>query len=168
MRCRTGAKGHFVNEFRVTKYDPTHRNARGHYQREEWIMVSQIGESFDGFVLTDAEYQRVEDCYARVAVAFIQEAGVQSLAVVGLESRTALSFGEGSLLSLAEIGPFVRRMLREEFWCRLECAEAFIHIGWDYYMYIGVTHTCPGAKTLAQQLGLFVEPFSSPYSERVE
>ena len=156
-----------MNEFRVTKYNPIHRDARGHFQRDEWTAVSDIGKTFAGVVLLDAEYQRVEDAYATVAVAFIQEAGVQSLAVDGLENNAdvLLPFGDGSRLDLAEIGSVVRRMLREEFWCQLEIAEAFVHIGRDYYIYVGVPHPCPDSQMLAQKLGLFVEPFASPYCE---
>jgi hypothetical protein len=157
-----------VFEFRVTKYDPAHRDRRGAYTRDEWISVSEIGQAFDGMVLTEAEYQRVEDAYATAAVAFLREAGVLSLAVAGLENRAQvpLPFAEGSQLGLAEVGEIVRRMLREEFWCRLEDKEAFVHVGYDYYMYIGVPRSCPGAEALARQLSLFVEPFRSPYSEQ--
>jgi hypothetical protein len=117
-----------------------------------------------GYSLPD-EYQRVEDAYVTAAVAFLQEAGVQVLSVAGLENHAAvpLLFAEGSALGLTEIGNVVRRMLRGEFWCRLEGAEAFVHVGYDCYMYIGVPVSCPGAETLAQQLGLFSESFLSPY-----
>src|SRR5205823_13394108 len=106
--------------------------------------------------------------YAEAAVAFLQEAGVLTLAVAGLENQAAvpLSFAEGSLLHLAEVGEVVRRMLREEFWCRLEGAEAFVHIGYDYSMYVGAFRPCPAAAALSRQLGLFVEPFRSPYHEQ--
>ncbi len=153
--------------FRVTKYDPALRDARGAYTRDEWTVVSDIGQSFGGVVLTEAEYRRVKDAYATAIVAFLREAEVPSLAVSGLENHAAvpLPFAEDSSLGLAEVGEVVRSMLREEFWCRLEAAGAFVHIGWDYYMYVGIPRPCPGAEGLARQLGLFVEPFRSPYCE---
>jgi hypothetical protein len=152
-------------EFRVTKYDPAHRNRSGAYTREEWTAVSDIGRSFGGVVLTEAEYQRVEDAYATAAIAFMRDAGVPSLMVAGLENHSGLPlpFGNGTALSLTDAAEIVRRVLREEFWCRLEGAGAFIHLGWDYYMYVGASRPCPGAAALARQLGLFVEPFRSPY-----
>ena len=154
-------------EFRVTKYDPAHRDAGGPYTRDEWTSVSDIGRAFGGVVLTEPEYQRVEDAYAATAVAFLREAGVSSLAVAGLENHAAvpLPFAEGSALGPAEVGGVVRRLLREEFWCRLEGAGAFVHVGYDYYMYVGVPVACPDAVALARQLGLFSESFRSPYSE---
>ena len=154
-------------EFRVTKYDPVHRDHTGAYTRDEWISVSEIGQAFDGVVLTEAEYQRVEDAYVVAAVAFLREAGVSSLTITGLENHASvpLPFAEGSQLGLVEVGEVVRRMLPDEFWCRLEGAASFVHVGYDYYMYVGVPVASPGAERLAQQLGLFVESFRSPYRE---
>jgi hypothetical protein len=156
-----------VLEFRVTKYNPAHRDRGGLYTRDEWTAVRDIGQAFGGVVLTEPEYRRVEDAYATAAVAFLREAGVPSLSVAGLENPAdiPLPFAEGSSLGLAEVGEVIRRVLREEFWCRLEGAGAFVHLGWDYYMYVGVPRPCAGAAALAEQLGLFVEPFRSPYSE---
>jgi hypothetical protein len=86
-----------VFEFRVTKYDPAHRDARGAYTRDEWTAVSDIGRAFGGVVLTEPEYRRVEDAYVTAAVAFLREAEVPSLAVAGLENHAAvpLPFAEG-------------------------------------------------------------------------
>lgn len=153
-------------EYRVTKYDPDLRDGVA-YLRDEWTSFSDIGQSFNGVVHTESEYQRVEDAYATAAVAFLREAGVVSLSVCGLENHNTipLTIREGSALSLAQIGRVVRRILREHFWCRLEGVRAFVHIGWDYYMYIGVPVLCPGAISLARQLGLFPESFRSPYRE---
>lgn len=163
-----GHRGRGVFEFRVTKYDPKHRDHRGAYTRDDWISVCQIGQTFNGVVLTQQEYQRVEDAYACVALAFLHEAGVLSLAVVGLENQESipLPFTEGSLLDEAEVGRVVRRLLRAEFWCRLEGAGSFVHVGYDYYMYVRVPVACPGAVTLARQLGLFPQRFRSPYHEQ--
>ena len=154
-------------EFRVTKYDPAHRDRSGAYTRDEWISVSEVGQAFEGVVLTEAEYSRVEDAYVIAAVAFLREAGVSALSVAGLENhaRVPLPFAEGSRLGLAEVGDVVRRMLRGEFWCQLEGTEAFAHVGYDYYMCVRVPAACPNAVALARQLGLFVEPFRSPYSD---
>lgn len=152
-------------EFRVTKYDPAHRNARGWYTRDEWTEVSDIGHAFAGVVLTEAEYQR--DAYAAVAVAFMREAGVVPLVVTSLENHAnaAAPYRDGSHVAGEEIGTVVGRMLRGEFWCRLEGEGVFVHIGRDFYMYVGVPRPCPDAAVLAGRLGLFVEPFRSPYHE---
>lgn len=156
-----------MNEYRVTKYNPAFRDERGAYTRDEWIMFTQIGETFSGVRLTSAEYERVENAYVETALSFLGESGVLSLRVAGLENhrKQPLDFQNDSVLPLNRIGEIVRRILREEIWCRLEGSNGFIHIGWDYYMYIGVPHPCPTSRARAAELGLFVEEFASPYVE---
>ena len=155
-------------EFRVTKYNPEYRKKSGAYTRDEWISVCEIGRSFNGEILTRAEYERVENAYVTAALSFLGEACVPALAIVGLEieSSTKLAFENGHTLSLEETAAVIRRLLRGEFWCRLEASDAFVHIGYDYYMYIGVPSLCDAAAERTKQLGLFVERFRSPYNER--
>lgn len=155
-------------EFRVTKYDPKYRRGRGRYLKDEWTSRDDIGRAFCGVVLTGEEYERVENAYVTSAIAFLEEADIESLTVSGLENYQLLSlhFGEGSELKRNEIGNVVRQLLRADIWCRLENSSAFIHVGYDYYMYIGVSRACPVARKLAEALGLFVERFLSPH--RVE
>jgi hypothetical protein len=152
-------------EYRITKYDPALRESSGAFIGDEWTSMGDIGRSFGGVVLTHAEYLRVENAYITALVAFLSEAGVQALTVAGLENcgGAPRAFDDGSLVPLEEAAEVIRRVLREEFWCRLEAPEAFVHLGYDYNMYVGVPQTCPEAEQLAKQLGLFVEPFRSPY-----
>jgi hypothetical protein len=159
-----------VFEFRVTKYDPARRDSNGSHIADEWTSFGDIGKSFSGVLLTEAEYHRVEDAYVVAATSFMREAGVPFLLVTGLENSAGapLSFGEATALSSAEFGAVIRRVLREDFWCRLEADGGFVHIGWDYYMYVGVQRACPSATVAAHRLGLFVETFYSPYSERAD
>ena len=156
-----------MKEYRVTKYDPALRGPNGEYRGDDWIMFSQIGQSFGGVVLTEQEYARIEGNYINAALAFLSESGITGLRVKGLENprRQSLTFVEGSVLTLDQIPVFMSRILREEFWCRLEGDNAFVHFGWDYYMYVGVPHSCPAAEQTAAELGLYVEEFVSPYHE---
>jgi len=57
--------------------------------------------------------------------------------------------------------------LRERYWAKLETDNAFIHIGYDYYMYIGVPKEATRAIEFAESWDLFVEEFNSPYSKIV-
>jgi hypothetical protein len=157
-------------EYRVTKYNPAFRDAHGAYIADEWILFKQIGSTFGGVVLTEGEYLRVEDAYINSATAFIKEGGLNSLTVEGIENhrKLPLEFGNGTVLSLEQVGDVIRQMLREELWCRLEGQSGFVHIGWDYYMYIGVPHRCPKAEFLVEELGLHPELFPSPYKEFLE
>jgi len=152
-------------QYRVTKYDPRIRNSGGTYT--EWTSVSDIGKSFDGVPLTEPEYQRVESAYVGVAVEFLRESGVQSLTVRCLENYggAILAFEDHEALSLEQLAAILPRVLREEFWCKFEGPDSFVHVGYDYYMYLGVPCACPKSEQLAASLGLFVESFQSPYGE---
>ncbi len=153
-----------MHEYRITKYNPAFRDSTGAYSKDEWTSFADIGRPFASGIFTREEYEFVEDAYVHVALAFLREAGLRSLRVEGLENHkgTQLSFSEGSLLTLGEVGNVIRRVLREECWCRLQSASGFVHVGWDYYMYVGVLNPCPAARRQAAETGLFVEEFVSP------
>jgi hypothetical protein len=155
-----------VLEYRITKYDPVVRSSGGTYT--EWTSFSDIGQTFCGVPLTHAEYQRVENAYITSALSFLRDSGVTSLSVRGLENHgeALLGFGIDEAVSLEQIETILPRVLREEFWCKFEGPDSFIHVGYDYYMYIGVPLACPKSEHLAATLGLFVEPFRSPYGGR--
>jgi hypothetical protein len=154
-----------VHEYRVTKYDPAFRDHLGHYTKVEWTMFRDIGETYSGVELTAVEYERVEDAYIQVALSFLRESGLLSMRVAGLENgrKRPRDFQNDSVLPLERIGEIIRQILREEYWCRLNGSDGFLHFGWDYYMFIGVPRLCPAALARATELGLFVEEFESPY-----
>jgi hypothetical protein len=153
-------------EFRVTKYDPALRDSGGDYTRDEWTAISDIGRKFNGVLLTEAEYRRIERAYVSSALGFLRECGVPSLAIRDLATRVDPPEGlvDGDIVSLEQLGELLPRVLREEVWCKFEGQNSFVHVGYDYYMYVGVPSACPEAERLAASLGLFVEPFRSPYS----
>ena len=154
-----------MNEYRVTKYNPAFRGLGGAYTKDEWTSVKDVGRSFPAGVLTREEYERVENAYVGSALAFLGEAGLTSLRIEGLENTRGewLLFHNDSILPLNQVGDVIRRVLREEFWCRLEGVNGYVHFGWDYYMYIGAPHPCPKAREQKVELGLYVEEFDSPY-----
>jgi hypothetical protein len=158
-------------EYRITKYDPKKRDAQSYYLPDEWFMYSQVGREVGGSLLTMEEYLRVENSYINTAVTMLAECGVDSVAICGLENNRghqARSFvlREGERLIGESLREALRSILREEFWCRLEENErSYIHIGWDYYMYLGVPCRALAGIEAARSLGLFVEPFESPYKQ---
>ena len=130
-------------------------------------MFGQVGQECGGTVLTLGEYERVESAYIDSVLAFLREAGIGSLAAQGVENANGSSSApqEGASIALRELPGVMRCILREEFWCRLEAPDAFVHFGWDYYMYIGVPEACESACEFARERALFVEPFEPPCRE---
>jgi hypothetical protein len=159
-----------MHQYRVTKYDPKYRNSSGAFTRDDWIAVSDIGRTFSGGVLTASAYLAVENAYVESALAFLTEVRVESLAIRSLENHggyanSDLPLADGRNCTLLEIADIVRLNLRSSIWCRLAAADAFLHFGHDYYMYVGVPAPCPASIDVAECSGLFVEPFKSPYLE---
>jgi hypothetical protein len=155
-------------QFRVSKYDPRFRDSSGAYTRDEWNAASDIGRTFGGVTLTPGESERVETAYTTTVVAMLAEAGVELLAVRGLEQypEARVPFGEGAMVPLGRVADVARGVLREEYWCRLESPNAFVHFGYDYYIYVGIPTVPSRALAQAAVAGLFVEDVPSPYVPR--
>ncbi|MGW4381318.1 S1 RNA-binding domain-containing protein [Kitasatospora sp. NPDC004531] len=154
---------------RVTKYDPAHRDERGHYLADDDV---------------DSDRGPIEAAYLQAVVAFAEECGVDRLSVRdpgafllepdedGMRLTDLFpslwDFHDGAKVPLETALELVRMMLRgDEGWCLLEAGDGFfVHIGYDQYMYIGTDRPCERAAAQARRLGLFPEPVpESPYEE---
>lgn len=156
-----------IYEYRITRYDPAKRNLHGAFQEETWTSIHDVGKSFSGVELTLEEYQRAEDTYIHTVLSFLEESGVEGLIAYSVESdpQHSMLFREGEWLSRERLGDVFREVLQEKYWCRFrDEVGRFIHFGYDYYMYIGVAHSCAKSQRFAADLGLFVEEFTSPYN----
>jgi hypothetical protein len=87
----TGLNGYrdSVHLWRISKYDPRHRDQHGAYQRDEWTASSDIGKAFVDGVLTEREYLRVEGPYVSAVRRLWNEAGEPPLQIQGLETYGA-------------------------------------------------------------------------------
>ncbi|MFD0040974.1 S1 RNA-binding domain-containing protein [Streptomyces anulatus] len=159
--------------YRITKYDPAHRDERGHYTGAED---------------TVSDHGPVEEAYLAAIAAFTEAAGIDQLEIrepqiggfahFGLEPPVdgygladlfpagPAGFHDGALVPIAVGLELVRSMLRDNgAWCRLEAGEAFtVHVGWDQYLYIGSNLPCETALARTRAFGLFPERIdASPY-----
>ncbi|MER5624017.1 hypothetical protein ABT061_23575 [Streptosporangium sp. NPDC002544] len=172
-------------QFRVTKYDPRLRDDRGVFTGNDWTSIGEIGEVFDGQVLTRERYEQVESAYLKAVELFAQESGITRLAVrtpgiwrdissgrllpdygPAASELSSEDFYDGREVPLAVALELVRAMLREDgVWCLLEAEGRFgIAAGWDYYLYVSTHRPCSQAIDQVRRLGLFVdENHTSPY-----
>lgn len=169
-------------QWRITKYDPAKRDERGSYTGEDWTMAQQIGDVFNDKTFTKEEYLGMEDRYVAAAERFFLASGLETLTVRELQQPSTspdyitehdlndienIKLSEGQQVTAKELGIIMRLMLRETLWCKLENSEKFfIHVGWDYYMYIGCSENLEDAVTKTDADGLYVEKFASPYFEK--
>jgi hypothetical protein len=101
-----------VSSYRITKFDPALRNADGAYLSADWTSSSDVGREFNGVVLTESEYARVEDAYITTAVRFFEECGIDSLTVTSLESTGSddCVLVEGQEVTLEQAADIARQM----------------------------------------------------------
>ena len=74
-----------MQQWRVTKFDPRHRDRRGRFLAGDWTAVSDIGSEYGGTVLTLEAYLAVETAYVDAAMHFVREVGSETLTIIGLE-----------------------------------------------------------------------------------
>jgi hypothetical protein len=156
---------------RITKYDPALRDEFGAFTGDDWTAVSDVGGTFNGEVLTLHKYLEVEARYLRVVAAFLAEAGVQAMKALDVEFYGACWWPKpGESLAALETVDVVREMLRERGFCRLAGpCDVYVHVGYDYYLYLGGDVSCEKTLHVAADASLFVdERFTSPYHANPE
>lgn len=162
------------------------RDEAGRYLKDEWISISDIGQSFDGVILTDEEYIAIEDKYIEAVKLIIQFHSLTHLSVnkfyrwsleEELHSRERflslsksyshlysnklidfyLNFNEGQA-GIDEVGSLCRLQLRENMGVDIFYPRKLkLFIGYDYLMGI---HSSKSLEPIIPQItamGLFVE-----------
>jgi hypothetical protein len=151
-----------VNQYRVTKYDPKNR-VNGVYTKDEWISMYDVSKTYDGKLFTFAEYLKVEESYLNVIDIVMNELNVGNVKVKDGERIFAV-LNNSTLDSREEVLMITRSVLREDFWCKLEAENFFVHFGYDFYMYIGADIDDEKMRKIAEENGLFAERINeSPY-----
>jgi hypothetical protein len=158
-----------LHHYRVTKYDPALRDNAGRFPDDlpsSWTRFGDIGNVFGGARLTLPNYLDTEANYLVAVASFIEESGIAKLVAYGVENTDGgFRVHEGQELAPAEAVEAVRQMLRGDGWCRLATDDdSYVHVGWDYYLYVGTRQPCDQSVRLAEARGLFVDrEFRSPY-----
>lgn len=154
-----------MHEYRVTKYDPQYRDKdSGAYLRQEWTSIADVGKTYDGVAFTLNDYERAEQRHIRFLGALVAREDAFPLTIEALEDhRPDTPWKESQQISLDQLPALLRDILREECWCRLNATGFFIHFGYEYYLYVGCSHTSEAISALAAEHGLFAETMTSPY-----
>lgn len=163
-----------MKEYRVTKYNPSYRNDKGYFMKDDWISYGDIGKKFEGKLLTFEDYLIIEDRYIDAVVKTMDFIKVNSVYVSGLEKGSIkydIYTTEGMKklekklkvrreVNITEVSDLCRLILRNYIWARIECPKMFVHFGYDYYMYLGIKDEY---TDITKKFDLFVEPMESPY-----
>jgi hypothetical protein len=139
--------------WRITKYNPAHRNSSGAYLKDEWTSYSDIGKTFNQKIFTYEDYLKTETAYINAINHFMQCSDLPSLIISDLEKHKNIdkallhlpdmvtlfnSIQNGKMLTIEEVQSVSQLVLREYLWCKLTSNNMYVHFGYDYYMYIGI------------------------------
>lgn len=169
--------------YRITKYNPNHRDEFGAYMREEWISLSDVGLKFNGKIFELEEYIRTENLYLSAIVRMMNCLQINGLTISNIikyrKTPQITAFHEiytddmiklyrhtteGQIVSGKSLEDLCKLRLRQLMGFRLIYEnKMYVHFGYDYYMYIGVSKECMDAINSIQASGLFVEECESPY-----
>jgi len=164
--------------YRITKYNPKHRDCDGHYTIDDWTSISDVGKLFNSKKLSFHSYKLCEDAYINAIDLLLKTNEIPFLEIVDLEKYGFKSYADldnknpkdcydnassGQLIHLDDINLFARLILREMAWCKLLHGDFFIHFGYDYYMYVGGVNELKEELITINKSGLFVEKMESPY-----
>jgi hypothetical protein len=179
-----------METFRISKYNPRHRDLSGKFINNEWTSVSEINQVFDNCILTKEDYLVVENKYVNTVVEFTKYLHVNCLIikdVVKLEMLFSDNYSslydnklvdfyksviENQEITYPDFGHIIRLLLREDISGRLEDKDSRLSIdfGYDYYMFMHIDLKSEIAlKKICIENGLFMEisefPISYDYAE---
>lgn len=168
--------------YRITKYNPALRDARGAYLPDEWTSCTDIGSSFDGKKLTAQAYLATEKAYLDAIRSIAQYNGCTGFRARQLErlfsiwevsrkmKRLGLSLAQeetelyrsvdtARTYTAEEALSLARLILRELLWATL-CdtrGQLSFTFGYDYYLYADCPPLPDEVIRQIESSGLFVE-----------
>lgn len=152
-------------EYRISKYNPKYR-INGKYTRNEWSSVADIGKKFSDGILSEQECCDTIDRYCECVKDVLQSIGVNHLIISDLEKyEQYIKWKNGQIISLDEVSSVVRECLWENCWCRLSGEAAFIHFGYELYMYLGCALQTDQLSLICDRHRMFYEIRNSPYKD---
>jgi len=170
-------------QLRITKYNPAYRDKDGHFRKDDWTGVGDIGNIYDGKILTEEEYRQTESNYWNAYERLLQGCSipymqVKNLSICNFPERELLrSITEESLFFFSKILPLMdgenvhgqrleylfKLALRECLGCRLFGPNnSYIHWGYDYYTFWGCDIDIDYG--FIKNSGLYAEDYESPFS----
>lgn len=167
--------------WRITKYNPIFRDKKGSYLKNDWAASSDIGKFFENKEFTYDEYLKIEDAYIAAILLFMEFVETDTLKITNLAKKFKPNlnnfYSQQMLNAFNDVNEYdiinknlveliARLALRENLWCKLESEDMYVHFGYDYYMYIGISKKCTNnIIDKIETKGLFVESYQSPYEE---
>lgn len=152
-----------MHYLRFSKYDIKYRNELGHYLRDDWTSISDVGKVCEDELLTMEEYERVEKNYLNTLHDIAQTVGATQFQINGIEmwdfDTDQLDFPliNGTSINLNQCLTLSQKILRNEIWCKIESEKLNIYFGHEYYIYISFDGDLDTVKAIIKKYDLFWE-----------
>ncbi len=171
----------------VVKYKPEYYNEKGHYIRDEWGCMGDVGRIYDGHLVILDEYLEVEQKYVDAVIRIMDLTNCKYLTVSHLgdtirstkysiqkmlnhENRfyyydkllynSYMELVEGKRIYVKDIDKVVRLNLREYTYTALTNLknELEIHFGGEFYMYFNTKMSIDILREEIRKIGLYLDP----------
>jgi hypothetical protein len=112
--------------WRITKYNPLFRDENGHFLRDDWTSIADIGkilQSNHGQPVTVEDYQSSEDAYIETITTFMKELHVQSLQISYLEKNQKITRVKDRIKQEREKYPLLYREDLLPLWRTLKAGQ---------------------------------------------
>ena len=170
-------------KYSITKYNPSFRNDKGAYLKEDWIAISDIGKYFEGQQLTIERYKNIEDNYIKAIHLIMDYLGISYLNIKDVMESFSLELFKNNMkkypklynnemlelytnvkdykeLNKENIDLFCRLLLREDFGSDIFYPRRMkVFIGYDYLMGVHTSKCLDPIISSIEELGLYVEEF---------
>ena len=169
-----------MTRYRISHYDPAHRDAQGRYCGNHWTAVSDMGSPAYEPPLTVDSYLQTEQAYiqailevagdidgfvvTRAEKAFSLAEVKAQLSTLGIviaqeEEECFRAFAVGLSLTAEQVPAVAKLILREALWGEIASTDGrmIIEFGYDYYLYLTLPALPAQAISRINATGLFVE-----------
>lgn len=143
-------------QYRISKYDPRHRDKNGAYLVEEWTSFSDVGKN-----VSMDEYLLIENNYLTFFNEVCKKINVKELEVHDIEICGHSFEGKNKLANIDECIIILKKVLREKFWCRFVLPEKIsIQTGFDYYFLLCCDLDFLVVSSIASNQNLYCEKYT--------
>lgn len=168
-----------MKTYRISKYNPIHRNNNGDYLRDEWTSISDIGKQYGDSIFKSSDYLKVENKYATVLEIFLNNIDCSSLLLVELEKYFYKTVDNDKKLlynddlerlfnkltnnycfrTLNEVLNATKLILREHLWGKIISIKSDLRIefGNEFYLYLISDELSKDSEKKIHDTGLYLE-----------
>ena len=145
----------------IVKYKPEYYDENGVYQKEEWTNYSDIGEMYEGRIVTMADYLDVENRFIDITRAILEAAGCSYITLGYVEARRRKGLKEGMRVRVQEIDSFLRLALRGKAYIVFINRSKGVQFDFSndvLYMHLNCPIPDNELRTIVESRGLYLDP----------